>query len=592
MCSSDLLSTTFEVKRADYILSGITLGSASTVYDGNEHAISIEGILPADVTVSYEYYLSDTLVTDAEGNPVKSVSSAGRYTVKAIFAHTDKNRSEIEPLSAVLQITQAEINISSFSFKVNGGLVYDGAGKWLSVDGEIPQGLEVQFLYYANDQLLKNPDGSDATAVVDAGTYNVFITFIGSNPNYLSLGLTNYELVIEKATIDVSGVAVVGLREYTYDGNSYIPELDQATVPANINVTRDIYSVDEDGYRSPVESIVDAGSYAVIYTIVLNDPDNYHLVGNSAVEWYYVINPQLIDVSGVSLGGGTEFTYNGNNQAPSLSPLPEHVSAIVKLYNLDGNVSVDSAINAGEYRCVAALSAENSNYRLSSSSNLVLEFEIHPKKINMDGLVTDSTEFVYDGKPHLPVFVNLPDNVRMNSNLFEIDPLLVDEENIDEAISVGKYRYQVWFSAPNSNYVLEGQTMYNIEFSIKPDTILIANIDELKNAGPIELPYDDKYSNGYYWEDDDETIAAAFANAVFGEYKDYVKCTTATTPKDVESGSYLQGDNNAIEKDRAYEIKFIIKVNTESDGSTHKYSFFCNGKYVVEGSVTIQVKFK
>jgi hypothetical protein len=179
------------------------------------------------------------------------------------------------------------------------------------------------------------------------------------------------------------------------------------------------------------------------------------------------------------------------------------------------------------------------------------------------------------------VFVNLPDNVKINSNLFKINSLLGKEENIAEAISVGEYRYQVWFSIENKNpnYVLEGQTRYDIYFSIKSNLILIANIDEVKNAGPIELPYDDKYSNGYHYPDDDETIAAAFANAIFGEYKDYVKCSTASIPKDVEAGHYLRGDNNAIEKDREYEIQFRIDVKPESDGTTHKYGFVCNGMY-------------
>ena len=97
---------TFEITKADYELNNITLTSNSVVHDEKEHSLKIDGSLPIDVTVSYEYYLNGVLVVDENNMPLQAVSAVGRYTVKAIFTHADENYKPIASISAILQITE------------------------------------------------------------------------------------------------------------------------------------------------------------------------------------------------------------------------------------------------------------------------------------------------------------------------------------------------------------------------------------------------------------------------------------------------------------------------------------------------------
>ena len=181
------LVCTFEVLKADYpTIEGVKLISKQATYDGNAQSIVIEGKLPEGVTVTYEYYFGYTLIVDADGNPVQSVTDAGRYTVKAIFTHTDTNRKEISPLSAVLQINQATIDASKLGLKYSGPLVADGTEKSVLITGALPEGVSVNYEYY-KDQVLLEKDGTPVTGVSAAGEYTVKVIFNVTNGNYAPL---------------------------------------------------------------------------------------------------------------------------------------------------------------------------------------------------------------------------------------------------------------------------------------------------------------------------------------------------------------------------------------------------------------------
>ena len=118
---------TFEVLKADYPpLDNVHLVSAQTQYDGEEHSIKIDGALPKDVTVSYEYYLGEMLVVDADGKPVQSVTDAGRYTVKAVFTHNDKNCEQIPDISAILNVEKIKVSNSFVGELIEPVLEYSG----------------------------------------------------------------------------------------------------------------------------------------------------------------------------------------------------------------------------------------------------------------------------------------------------------------------------------------------------------------------------------------------------------------------------------------------------------------------------------
>lgn len=178
------LVRTFEVLPADHPpIENIQFISAQTIYDGKAHSLEMEGKLPAGVTVSYEYYKDGDLVLGADGKAAQSVTDAGRYTVKAVFSHTDMNYKELSPLSATLNIEQVRIDTLALIFKYEKTWVYDGTPRAVELR-EKPDHLEVRYEYYRSGSLVKNADGTPATAVTEIGEYTVKAIVTAINQNY------------------------------------------------------------------------------------------------------------------------------------------------------------------------------------------------------------------------------------------------------------------------------------------------------------------------------------------------------------------------------------------------------------------------
>ena len=187
------IERTFEVLKAPYpSIDNVRLVSTQITYDGNGHSILIEGTLPDGVKASYEYYRGSTLIVDADGNPVKSVVDVGRYTVKAIFTHTDTNRNEIAPLSAILNITAVNFNVSNLGAELNGTDVYDGTEKAVTVTGQLPDEIKAVVIYHQNGNVMENADGSYVTSVIEPGEYYVYVQFVSTSNNYVISGMLEY----------------------------------------------------------------------------------------------------------------------------------------------------------------------------------------------------------------------------------------------------------------------------------------------------------------------------------------------------------------------------------------------------------------
>ena len=106
----DPLVCEFEVKKAKYDTTEIHFDNDVVVYDGEEHSLSVALPIDHDIKaedISYEYYLDGELLADEEGNPIQSVSQAGEYKVKAIFAEKDANFEQISDMEATLRIENA-----------------------------------------------------------------------------------------------------------------------------------------------------------------------------------------------------------------------------------------------------------------------------------------------------------------------------------------------------------------------------------------------------------------------------------------------------------------------------------------------------
>ena len=71
----------------------------------------------------------------------------------------------------------------TLAFKYETTWVYDGAPKSVEVI-EKPDYLEISYEYYLNGELVENPDGTPATAVIAVGEYTVKVIINVTNNNY------------------------------------------------------------------------------------------------------------------------------------------------------------------------------------------------------------------------------------------------------------------------------------------------------------------------------------------------------------------------------------------------------------------------
>ena len=557
---------TFEVLKVDYpALENIKFTSAEATYDGTAHSIGIEGALPMGVSVSYEYYKGGELVVDGEGKPVKSVVDAGRYTVKAIFTHTDTNRNEIAPLSAVLNIAAIRFNVSNLGIGLNGTDVYDGTEKAVTIIGQLPDEINAVVMYYQNGRIMEN-----ATSVIEPGEYYVHVQFVSTSDNYVIGGVLEYAFMIKKAMIDLNGIERDGDREYIYNGGGQSPSIKAGTVPDRVNAAEQLFSIDANGNRTAVASAVNVGNYVKVVTVTPDDPTRYQLSNSGVIEWAFEIKPQPIDVSGIKIGE-ENFIYNGREQKPQLMGVPEHVLTALTVYP-------SNAVDAGQYRLEVALSPDNPNYVLTSNDVIECAFEITPQPIDVSGINIGAENLIYNESDQKPQLVGVPEHVLTDLKVYPSD----GSEAIENAVDAGSYRCEVIFTPENSNYVLLNNEKLVIEYEITP--IIIADFDLLPEDFYIEVADNDGL---YVWQEDDHAIENAVSAAYFGEYSNYAKVVenSLKAPHDVATNAWLIPPNNSIDPNAIYDLTCDLSVNSNCrilyDGQSH------TGKI----TVTVRVKF-
>lgn len=604
---------TFEVLRSEHPeLGSIYFGSAQTTYDGEEHSILIDGRLPEGVTVSYEYYFDGALVVGADGMPAQSVRDAGRYTVKAVFSHTDENRAPIPSMSATLNVEKQKISTFLIGLSYASTPEYSGAPHkaepitWKTVNGTDYDILEYGAIRYyvldsATGAYVEMESGKLPT---DVGSYRIAMIMTVSdsyNRNYCfndggrTMTVTG-SMEIRRKSIAVPEVVFDGDPRPTYSGTAPVIEFSHTADPALVSTSTAYMKAVSGEYVAMAdgELPINKGFYRLVVTVSIRDAARYVFDSEQTSAQYlfdFEILPMTIDVSGIALSA-TELTYNGEDQSPRLVNLPAHVTASMRFYPKASASPIDSVINAGEYRCEVDLSPESPNYVLSPTYRTALYFDILPIQINVDGLAFDTLSFDYDGNPHAPS-LTVPDHVEVNDNLYWLDPML-GESYVDEAVRAGKYRCEAWLTAENTNYVLSGQTRYSAEFEIIALYTQIADIGALaakleSTDFYIELPYDDKYANGYYYAEDDEVIAAAICNAIFLENADYAQCRIGGILKDVETGKFLREPNSTeMVRGKVYEVSCQLSVKDEFRDS---YSMLYHGGNAHQIVLTLRFKF-
>ena len=603
------IEQSFEVIKAEHpALNGVRMVSAQITYDGEEHSIKIEGELPDGITVRYEYYQGDKLLVDKDGKPVQSVSSTGVYTVKAIFKHENKNLGNIADAVATLNIKKAVINPHMISFDGEDTVIYSGnaykptfttMGDAIGLENYILHCSEVKYYVLVSDSNGERfVEMGDGEAPVEVGTYRAAIDVSIADEykdGYVWAGGADVQTVVKQFEILKKEIAIPTV-EFKGDFNLIYAEsgheIDyECTTDTALTTVTAVYFKNIAGEYTEIEKgslPKNRGFYRLTVTVAVNNGTRYMFANGKTSEEFsfdFEIHPMTVNVEDVISLSYIETVYNGTHQPPRLQGVPDKVEASVSYYSVTayGSTLVTEVKNKGDYRCEVKLSPINANYELSSDEILRFNFKIDPIVINADEITFDTLDFYYDGNAHLPVISNLPAGVIIRGNLYDkfSDP-------VQEAVAVGTYIYKYWLRTENSNYVLTGQTDKTVQFEIKSRYTQIADIDELRakyEQQPefyIEVPHNEKYNGGYYWQDDDPVIAAAICDAIFGEYKEYAECSLSTI-------SGVAPNNGTIEKDKTYDIKCRLAIKDEY---INEYRFIYNETYAqAVNEIMIRVRF-
>lgn len=205
-------TATLVIDRAVYVLENAYMYSNSVVYDGTEKSIALSGEnatekvdLPFGVDVSYSYrQIKDELGNELtrEALPGNAVIDAGTYEIVAHLTSTNENYKEIEDISAILEIKQAEYKNVAVSM-YNLSVVYDGLEHFIEATvSNLPNTVTIVYTIKktanANGEVIENPIEQEGNSATEVGTYEISATFVDSNKNYVEISSITATLVISE----------------------------------------------------------------------------------------------------------------------------------------------------------------------------------------------------------------------------------------------------------------------------------------------------------------------------------------------------------------------------------------------------------
>ncbi len=180
----------FEIKKAQYDLSGVKWSEGGFVYDGLEHSVYLSG-LPSGVYVI--------------GYSGERAINAGSYTAAAELSYDEKNYERPKVPECTYVIEKADFDLGGFSFE-SASAVYDGLEHYPELVGRLPDGLSCKF--------------SAGAVHVAEGSVAVTIELISENGNYNNPGKLVRYVSITPRPIEI----IWKIGDYSYYGGANIPE--------------------------------------------------------------------------------------------------------------------------------------------------------------------------------------------------------------------------------------------------------------------------------------------------------------------------------------------------------------------------------
>ncbi len=469
------LSHTWEIKKADYDMSGVSFEAATAVFDGNMHYPTLVGLMP----------------TGADGIPLEYSFSAGAahvsdgvVSVIISFSSTSKNYNIPKELHSSVSITPLGIEVSwgeltlSYSGEEQAPEVY-AEECTVSVSG----GRTVVGKYTAT----ATTDNSDYYILNDKAEFSIIraknewttppaastcyegkaINLIGSS-RFGELQYTFYadfegQIEISRPTVCGKYYARISVESTeNYEGleSEIIPfEIVEIVAVSFLGViTRDeLCAFDKLTPDDLVCSVLNNdGSIdyidAAAVTVIYEQGDYLHKADKTVVLKYgdfTLTLPVEVDFADYDMSGvrwnDTEQIYDGEPKLPTLTGLPAGVSIESYLGN--------DMINAGSYRVYVRLSYDSENYN---------EPKISPCEFTINKCVIPAPliQMTYNGQPHAPV---------SDSPLYSVEG--------GEQLMAGVYTISATLTDPDNYVFSNGSDRASAIFEILPATLSVSISD-------------------------------------------------------------------------------------------------------------------
>ena len=293
-------------------------------------------------------------------------TNVGKYTVIAHFA--ESNTHKACTATADFSITHKSIAKEDFTLSP-AEFTYNSSEQKPAV-----LAAEGSKMAEGTDYTVKYPDKS-----TDAGNYTLTVTGTGNYSDSV-----DYSYTIKKA----NGSGSVTMADYTYGGTISTPKSESATNDVG-TVSYTYTGRDGTTYAESNKAPTNAGSYTV--TAKFEESTNATECTATA---NFIVKPKGLVANDFTLSG-TEFTYNGSEQKPTVSPVTEG-----RKLDKDTDYTVESpeSTNAGSYT-VKVMGKGNYTGTVELSYKILPAVYTLPENAK---IVTELSEYptsIYGGQP-------------------------------------------------------------------------------------------------------------------------------------------------------------------------------------------------
>ncbi|MGL4949530.1 MAG: hypothetical protein ACRC5M_04035 [Anaeroplasmataceae bacterium] len=334
------------------------------IHDGNNHAIELEGELPKDLIVEYEYYLIENdnllLINETE------VKNIGLYKVVANLTHYTFYEP-IDPMETYVEIIAGEVYFESKQETYDGSEFY--------IEAEFPI-LNYDVYYYETSNPEEKYTDPKMLSKKDSGDYEIAADFISKveTENYYGY---KANLTINKAKLDVGDAHIVS-ESVNYEKNKrYMPKVEG--VPNNLDYRFYYKKVDDsesalfNGWKACDDGIKDVGLLEV--KAVIFDPLNDNYQGEEIISLVEIL-PGYIELPNIEEVYIREDMYSGNYLYPYIILDNRYldVGYEIKLY-VNGE-SVLRVLDSGIYKCDVTFFCEGERGRFNEVTYTDLIFVV------------------------------------------------------------------------------------------------------------------------------------------------------------------------------------------------------------------------